>query len=352
MKPESMRVAFLVLFAVLTALFAAIAWPFATAAFLAFTLAVIFYPLHRFMLERCRLPRYLAAFAATLVVGVCVIFPLAVLIAVVVTQASHFLQNIATQVETGALSNTIQPMLVSVHDWLERATGSAPSMEDLNLALLNVFKEAGKKFYEFSPKVLVTTASVIVNFLLTLVFLVVFFAEGGLLYDWFMETAPLSPEHRKELAHDVRVTITWAIIAAVITAVIQGTLLGIGFWIAGFNDPHGWGLIAMILSIIPVIGAASCYISATIILLSMGSVKGAILFFLFGAGIISTIDNVIRPVVMRGRANMHPLLLFVALIGAVKLFGPIGFLVGPVLLSIFLASLRIYRREFAGVGKP
>lgn len=350
MKPETMRTAFLVLFAMLTALFVAIAWPFAKAAFLAFTLAVIFYPLQRFAIEKFRLPRYIAAIGSTLIVGVCVVFPLVVLASVVVTQTGHFLQSISLQAEGGAFSNTLQPLLESLHGWLSRVTSEAPSIEDIRTAIFTVLKEAGKRFYEFSPRVLSTTVSIVANFFLMLVFLVVFFAEGGSLYDWFMETAPLSPEHRKELAHDVRLTITYAIIAALVTAIVQGILLGIGFWIAGFSHVASWGLIAVILSLIPVIGAASCYITATVVLLSAGNVKAAVLFIIYGAGIISTIDNVIRPIVMRGKANMHPLLLFVALVGAVRLLGPIGLLVGPVLLSIFLASLRIYRREFAGVG--
>lgn len=344
-----MRIAFLVLFAVLTSLFAVITWPFAKAAFLAFTLAVIFFPLYRFALEKCRMPRYVAAITTTLVVGVCVVLPLAVLAGVVVTQIGHFLQKIAVQAEGGSFSDAILPLLTAVQGWIERVAGSAPSISDLQATLLSGVMEVGKKFYQFSPRVITTTASVTANFLLTLIFLVVFLAEGSALYNWFMETSPLSVAHRSELAHDVRITITSSIVASLVTALVQGSLLGLGFWVAGFGEPYGWGLVAIILSIIPVIGAASCYITATALLFTTGSVKGAIFFFLFGVGIVSSIDNVIRPIVVRSSSRMHPLLLFVTIIGAVKLFGPIGLLVGPVLLSIFLASLRIYRREFVKI---
>ncbi|MFH0798989.1 MAG: AI-2E family transporter [Pseudomonadota bacterium] len=347
MKPSSMRIAFLVLFAVLTILFVRITWPFATAAFLAFTLAVMFFPLQKLMLEKCRLPRYLAAVATTVVVAVCVLIPLAVLVSVAVSQMSHFLQELATQAGHGSFADSIEPVLAAVQAWIERVAGSAPSIEDLQTTLLSGVTEAAKKFYEFSPRVITTTVSVTANFLLTLIFLVVFLAEGSNLYDWVMETTPLSAEHRRELARDVRVAITSSIVAALVTAVIQGALLGLGFWLAGFGQPYSWGLIAIVLSVIPVIGAASCYITATVVLFTAGNIKGAILFFIFGVGIISTIDNFIRPIVFRGSLNMHPLLLFVTLIGAVKLLGPVGLIVGPVLLSIFLAALRIYRREFA-----
>lgn len=350
MHPTSMRRAFLVLFAVLTALFAAITWPFAKAAFLAFTLAVIFAPVQRLARERLRLPRYLAATLTTLAVGICVVFPMAVLVGVVVTQISHFLQGVAAQAQSGGLSDAMGQLVVAVHGWIERLWGQAPTAAEIEASFRGALSEVVTKFYEFSPRVLSTTISIVVNFVLMLLFLVVFLAEGGALFDWLMETTPLAAEHRRELARDVRVTITTSLIAAILTAVIQGALLGFGFWMAGFDQPYGWALVAMILSLIPVIGAASCYITSTALLAATGHPQGAILFLLFGVVVVSGSDNVIRPLLFRGKMKMHPLLLFMVFIGAVKALGPIGLLVGPVLLSIFLASLRIYRREFVAVG--
>lgn len=350
MRPQTMRNAFLVLFAILTLVFVIVTWPFAKAAFLAFTLAIIFFPLHRLGIERLKFPRYLSAVITMLVVSVCVIFPLVVLGTVVVTKIGYFLQGIVSQSEVASLMETIKPLLVSVSGWIERVVGSAPSVDDLQAALLEIFKESGRKFYEFSPRVLSTTVSLLVNFLLTLLFLVVFLAEGGALYEWLMETTPLSADHRRVLARDVRLAITSSIAAALITAMVQGALLGAGFWLAGFNQPYGWGLVAAILCLIPVVGAASCYVTASALLLSAGRHEAAIIFLIFGFGIVSFIDNVIRAIVVRGTAKMHPLLLFVTLIGAVRLLGPIGLLVGPVFLAIFLTSIRIYRREFMEIG--
>lgn len=344
-----MRKAFLIIFGILTALFIVITWPFAKAAFLAFTLAVIFAPFQRFVRERLRFPRYLAAIATTLIVGICVIIPLAVLIGVVVTQIGFFLQGIMLDVQAGSISDAFGQLVVGIHDWINNIWGQAPPTEEIQSTIVNALTEAVRKFYEFSPRVLSTTISVLANFFLMLVFLVVFLAEGGGLFDWVMETTPLEPHHRRELARDVRVTITSSIVAAIVTALAQGALLGLGFWKAGFGQPTGWALIAMILSLIPVIGAASCYITSAAVLFSTGDVKGAIAFLLFGIGIVSMVDNLIKPLIVRSGSRVHPLLLFVVLVGAVKFLGPIGILVGPVLLSIFLASLRIYRREFVNI---
>lgn len=345
MKPESMSKAFLVLFAVLTAVFIFIAWPFAKAAFLAFTLAVIFFPVQRAASKRFKLNRYLLAVLTTLVVAICVIFPMVVLIGVVVSQISDFLQMITLDAHAGTLSDAFGQLLITVHGWIEKLWGQAPPIEEIRETIISALAGAGKKFYALSPRVLSTTISIVANFLLMPIFLVVFLAEGGALFGWIMESIPLTADHRSELASDVRVMITSSIVAAIITALVQGSLLGAGFWAAGFQRPFEWALVAIILSIIPVVGAASCYITATTLLLSAGNIKGAIIFLIFGVVVISGSDNIIKPLIMRSK-KMHPLLLFVVLIGSVNLFGPIGLLVGPVLLSIFLASLNIYRREF------
>jgi len=107
-----------------------------------------------------------------------------------------------------------------------------------------------------------------------------------------------------------------------------------------------WGLIAVLAAFIPIIGAASCYIGAFAVLAAMGRMQAAVIFLLYGILIVSSIDNFIKPLVMRGRTRVHPVLLFVALLGGVRAFGPIGVVFGPVLLAVFLSSLRIYQREF------
>lgn len=130
------------------------------------------------------------------------------------------------------------------------------------------------------------------------------------------------------------------------TAIVQGLLIGLGFWIADFSEPLMWGLIAILAAFIPIIGAASCYIGATVVLFAMGRVQAAIIFLVYGFVFVSSVDNIIRPLVMGGRIKVHPVLLFIALLGGVRAFGAIGIVFGPVLLAVFLASLRIYQREF------
>lgn len=107
MHTDSMRRAFLKFFAALTVVFIVIAWPFAKAAFLAFTFAMIFAPLYTFLLKKLRPHRYVASLATTLVICACVIAPLAVVSAVFIMKIAHFLQEISSQLGQGTLAATL-----------------------------------------------------------------------------------------------------------------------------------------------------------------------------------------------------------------------------------------------------
>lgn len=347
MKNKLMNVSFLVFLGALTILFAVVAWPFAKAAFLAITLTIIIFPIYRAILKRLRNLRYLSAILTTVLTGALVIFPMVVISAIFITKLGHFVQGLSVDLGSGSLKESLTPFLTTIHDWVFNIVGSAPSVDELMTSLINSLKNVGKEIYEFSPHVISTTASIVINFFLMLLFVVVFLAEGGRLNNWILETSPLSTSHWKEIARNVRITITSSILAIFVIAFVQGSLLALGFWAAGFQNVYGWWLVAIFMSLIPVIGSPACYITAAVVLFTQGNNHGGVLFLIYGFGFISVIDNFIRPILVRGGVPMHPVLIFVALVGAVRFFGPIGLLVGPVLLSVFLSAINIYRREYA-----
>lgn len=347
MKSKTMKIGFIVFFIIIAFLFLLITWPFAKAAFLAFTLTVIFWPLYNFVLKKLNNHHYISSVITTIVVAVCVIFPLVVFGSIIVIKAGDFLRTVVSEFEGGSMSEALSPFFETIHAYISKLSGSAPLAKDIETMILSVLKQLSEKLYQYSPQVVSTAASITINFFLMFLFLAVFMAEGKKLFNRLINIVPLSKEHFKELSRNTRIAITSTLGATIMTAIVQGALLGLGFWVAGFENLLGWWLVVTIISVIPVIGAASCYITASIVLYATGEVLGAILFLLFGFGIVSSVDNIIRSFMIRGISKIHPFLLFVALIGSLKLMGPIGLIVGPVLVVVFLASLRIYSREFA-----
>jgi len=123
---------------------------------------------------------------------------------------------------------------------------------------------------------------------------------------------------------------------------IQGLLGGLSFWVLGLPSPIFWGTAMALLSFIPIGGTALIWLPAAIILLIEGAVlKGFILLGL-GVFVISMVDNLLRPFFISTRTNIHPLLLFFAVLGGVQAFGLIGFVAGPLIATLFLTLIEIY----------
>lgn len=146
----------------------------------------------------------------------------------------------------------------------------------------------------------------------------------------------------KEL-HDM--TIANAI-AVPLIALGQGIVASLGFWIFGLNDPFFWGIMCGCVSIIPIIGAGLIYLPAGIFMLGTAASWHGIGILLYGALVISTVDNIFRFFFARWFADVHPIITILGVIIGLKWFGLPGLVFGPLLISYFFLLLKIYRKEF------
>jgi predicted PurR-regulated permease PerM len=161
-----------------------------------------------------------------------------------------------------------------------------------------------------------------------------------------MYLSPLRDEHEKRLSQKF-VSMTKATLkGTVVVGTIQGILGGIMFAIAGVPSFVMWGVIMVIFSIIPAIGSGIVWAPAGIIMLISGNVWQGFFILAFGGFFISFIDNIIRPKLVGGDTEMHPLLVFFATLGGLMAFGIIGFVIGPVIMALFLTLWDIYGSEF------
>jgi predicted PurR-regulated permease PerM len=158
---------------------------------------------------------------------------------------------------------------------------------------------------------------------------------------------PLAPRHTRALVAEFRHVGRTAFVGTVADAVIQGVLAGIGFAIGGVPQMTTWAAVVAVTSFIPVVGVPLVWVPLAVSLLLAGHIVRALLmtaWCLIVLGLIN--DYVIRPrLVGRGGSAAHPLLMLVALIGGISVFGIAGVIVGPVVMSLFVASARIYERE-------
>ncbi len=139
--------------------------------------------------------------------------------------------------------------------------------------------------------------------------------------------------------HAVGVTVRAVVFGIVLTALAQGTLAGLGYWVAGVAAPALWGLITALVSLIPFVGPV-VWIGLSLGLLAHGETEAALGLFLWGALVVSWVDNLIRPLVISGPTRVPFLLVFLGVLGGLNAFGLIGLFLGPVLLAVSLAIWR------------
>jgi predicted PurR-regulated permease PerM len=184
-------------------------------------------------------------------------------------------------------------------------------------------------------------------FLLMLFFLL---RDGGRLKAELRPISPFSEAQEHQIFDHLERTIKGALQAVVVVPVVQGILAGIGFMIFGVPSPLVWGTAVILAATVPLVGSPLGWIPACVYLLLQGRTGAALGLLVFGVVIVSGSDNVIKPMLLRGTARIHPLLGFLSILGGVLAFGVFGFLIGPVVLSLVLSAIRIYRLDVLRVA--
>ena len=136
------------------------------------------------------------------------------------------------------------------------------------------------------------------------------------------------------------------LLGTVLVAVVQGTIVGVGFAIVGLPNPLFWGMIAVLASMVPLLGSTLVWGPAVLVLLSQGRTQSAIVLLVIGSGVAGNIDNIIRPLIYRRAGNLHPMITLVGAFLGVRSLGVLGMLFGPLSIAYLFELLHFYREEY------
>ena len=156
---------------------------------------------------------------------------------------------------------------------------------------------------------------------------------------------PFSARNTEKLRQRFRDVTTSTIIGTGLTAAAQGAILGLAFWIVGLPNALFWGVVTMVFGILPIVGSGLVWVPAAIALLVASRPGPAALIALVGA-FVGNVDYILRPMVFRRWANIHPLVTLVGALAGVPFFGILGLLIGPLALSYFFELVKMYREEY------
>ncbi|MGB7293473.1 MAG: AI-2E family transporter [Thermodesulfobacteriota bacterium] len=188
--------------------------------------------------------------------------------------------------------------------------------------------------------------SFIFNFVIMVFALFFFFRDGKGICEELITLIPMKETEKAKISTIFSNTIDAVIMGSLAIAVVQGLLVGLIFWIMGISYPVIAGAVSFVLSFVPLIGPVVVWAPVGIFLLFTGSIVKGIILLLFGALVISTVDNVLRPLIIGGRVKLPTLFLLLSIIGGIQYFGFSGIVLGPVLLAVFISFIEIYKQTY------
>lgn len=198
-----------------------------------------------------------------------------------------------------------------------------------------------------APQIATAVGRGAITFVFAMLLLFFILRDGKKLYMPSLDLLPLPREKSGEIYDTVYDTVHATFIGIVLVAILQGTLLGITFWALGLPAPLLWGAVAILLCMIPFAGAPIIWVPTALILASQGHWWQAITLAVVGAGVIGIVDNVFKPVIIGMRVKLHPMAVALAIFGGIATMGPVGILVGPVVLSVLLGAVQVIREMTA-----
>lgn len=313
-------------------------------------IAIVFYPMHARVQRRIGKPS-LAALVTTLLVILTFVVPMALVLFGVkreVTTLYALLDQKSS--ESGGFSAFLSGVLERPIQLIGRYVDL--SNFDARAELVDRLKGLSTVAVSRGWRIVGGLGSFILNSAITLFTLFFLFREGRALRRRAAALLPLNSEQVERLFNGIENTILGTVYGGIIVAAVQGALVAIALWVLGVDSPLFWGVVAAVFALIPLVGTAVVWVPAAIYLVASGSwVKGLILVA-WGALVVGTVDNILRPILIRGRVQMHPLLIFFSVFGGVSVFGFLGLFIGPVILALTTTTLGMLREEARAWNAP
>lgn len=312
--------------------------PFVAVLGWAAVLVIVFYPVHRKLARRINRPS-LSALISCLLVILTILAPVVFLTIAVFRELSSAMQNLQ-----GAISYVLDPnspITGPTLRWLSQYV----NLEQIGSQeyLLEQIKNRSGSIAGQTLGFLGGVVGVVVQMVFVVFTMYYLFRDGDNIFEAVRDALPLEKEQATRIMARARDVIGASVYGVFVIAIVQGALGGLAFWILGLPSAIVWGVAMIFLSMIPMLGAFLVWVPAAIYLAITGHTLKAILLVLWGTLVIGMVDNFLRPKLVGGRARLHELLIFFAVLGGLQVFGVLGIVLGPVVLAIAMALVDVFR---------
>jgi predicted PurR-regulated permease PerM len=339
---------FFILLAAVSILFAVVAWPIASALFLAAVLAGVLWPLHR------RLSAWLrgrpSVSAGALVVAVLMVFvvPVVAFSAFAIQEGSAGVRFVSQTVRSEGVVGLVDHLPPTLRGWAKKGIERISPEGDKSLAdsVQEQVSAHGEKAATAVGATLSATGAFVFQVVMMLIALFFLLIDGDKLVAWLDDLSPLPAGQTHELLTEFKRVSFAVLLSAVVTSGVQAVAALIGFFVARVPHPFFFAGVTFFVAFIPAIGAASVCLVAAGLLLTMGHPYAALFLGLWGLIVVGLVDNLVKPLLIKIGMRMNGAVVFFALIGGLGAFGGVGLLLGPLVVALFLSLLRIYQRDY------
>lgn len=319
--------------------------------FLAGVLVVVFEPLHKWVSTKLQNKRYTSAAVTTTIILITVLAPTIWLGVQAYLEGLSLARGLVGDPENGSLAESFGRSIDQAKAWYEANTGAPLDMASLTKELTRYAGAAG-------VSVVGAVIGVVIGIVVTTASVFFFLADGPAMIETLTQLSPMDDDYEHELLERFAEVSRAVVVAMLLSAVVQGLLAGVGYYFAMDAGAPVLLLTAatIVLGLVPFVGAVAVWAPVCVWIFLFQTDEGpngevvrhwgaTIGMTIYGAGVVSTIDNFIKPYILHGNARLHPLLALLSVLGGVSVLGPVGLLVGPMLVAFLQTLLGMLRRE-------
>jgi predicted PurR-regulated permease PerM len=337
---------FLILFLISILLMGSLLWPFMSILVLSFVLAGIFQPVYLYF--KNRFSEHFASLLTSILIVFLVFLPFIFLIGALSQEAITLFQ-MTKDINFGDKIDEISAKIAwfnKVHDIME-SRGISLETEGVSNTLSDFARMTGLFIYKHATSWAANIMGFIFSFLIMIIAIFFLLIDKETLVNYLVRLSPLPDEHDLRLLRRFEEVATAVLVGNGICGLIQGVIGGIVFGFLNFNSPLLWGGIMGILAFLPIVGIGLVLIPAAIVLLLDGNLSGALGMMIFYMLLSFSIEYLLKPKLVGGQVKMHTLLVFLAILGGLAVYGVLGIIYGPLIVIAFLTLADIYNTEYS-----
>jgi predicted PurR-regulated permease PerM len=313
--------------------------PFINAIMWAIVGTIVFYPIYKFILKIVK-SKPLASALTLFLAFLLIVGPFFSLFFVLLDEVKSF----AEQTDKGFIDSVKGFLSVPEVTKIVKKIQSFFGIKNMSLVdiIQGNVKKFGQDMFDHLSIWIGNIAKVALDFVFmgfTMFFLL---KDGGDFLERLRKYLPFSETQREKLRTQIKDMIVTTVYGGIIVAAAQGTLGGIAFFALGIGSPVFWGFTMAVASFLPLVGTSIIWLPVSIYLFVAGSYAKGIILALFGMLVIGIIDNILRPIIISGRTKVPTLMIFFSIIGGINLFGFIGFIIGPLVVALFISVFTIF----------